>query len=113
MDVQYTNRGARPPSGNSGVIDSTAVIKGLSGKDKDSIKEKFKSFNTRFDELTARHRDLAMEREVKGVMAGEIQRMVEPMYARFWDRYHEIDKGKGKYVKYDKGSMAAQLSNLG
>ena len=113
MDVQYTNRGARPPSGNHGVIDSAAVIKGLSNKDKDSIKEKFKSFNTRFDELMARHKELAMEREVKGAVAADIQRMVEPMYARFWDRYHEIDKGKGKYVRYDKGSMGSQLSSLG
>ncbi|KAL8946537.1 MAG: hypothetical protein Q9222_007081 [Ikaeria aurantiellina] len=113
MDVQYTNRGARPPSGNSGVIDSAAVIKGLGSKDKDSIKEKFKNFNTSFDDLTGKHKSLQMEREVRSQLAREVQAMIEPLYARFWDRYHEIDKGKGKYVKYDKGSLSAQLASLG
>ena len=113
MDVQYTNRGARPPSGSNGVIDSSAVVKALGSKDKDALKEKFKNFNASFDELGAKHRQLGMEREVRSQLGREVQAMVEPLYARFWDRYHEIDKGKGKYVKYDKGSLAAQLANLG
>ncbi|KAL8859292.1 MAG: hypothetical protein Q9178_004230 [Gyalolechia marmorata] len=112
MDVQYTNRGARPPSGSHGVIDSAAVIKQLGSKDKDSIKEKFKNFNTSFEELSSKHRTLHMEREVRSQLAREVQAMIEPLYARFWDRYHEIDKGKGKYVKYDKGSLSAQLAGL-
>lgn len=112
MDVQYTNRGARPPSGSNGVIDSAAVMKQLSSKDKDAIKEKFKNFNASFDELSARHRSLQMEREVRSLLAREVQAMIEPLYARFWDRYHEVDKGKGKYVKYDKGSLSAQLAAL-
>lgn len=113
MDVQYISRGPRPPSGSNGLIDSAAVIKQMGSKDKDSIKEKFKSFNTSFDELSARHKSLQMERDVRSLLAREVQAMVEPLYARFWDRYHEIDKGKGKYVKYDKGSLSAQLAALG
>lgn len=112
MDVQYTNRGARPPSGSAGIIDSAAVIKGLSSKDKDAIKEKFKSFNASFEDLCQKHKTMSMEREVRSQLAREVQAMVEPLYARFWDRYHEIDKGKGKYVKYDKGSLAANLATL-
>ena len=114
LDVQYTSRGsggsARPPSG--GPVDSAAIIKSLSSRDKDTIKEKFKSFNATFDDLVARHRALYMEREVRGVLSREVQAVIEPLYARFWDRYHEIDKGRGKYVKYDKGSLSAQLSSL-
>ena len=53
-----------------------------------------------------------MEKEVRSQLGREIQAMVEPLYGRFWDRYHEIDKGKGKYVKYDKGSLSTQLANL-
>jgi len=113
LDVQYTNRSMRPPSGSAGIIDSAAVIKGLSSKDKDAIKEKFKSFNASFEELSAKHKSLTMEREVRSSLAREVQGMIEPLYGRFWDRYHEIDKGKGKYVKYDKGSLAAQLASLG
>jgi len=114
LDVQYTSRGsggsARPPSG--GPVDSAAIIKSLSSRDKDTIKEKFKSFNATFDDLVARHRALYMEREVRGALSREVQAVIEPLYARFWDRYHEIDKGRGKYVKYDKGSLSAQLSSL-
>lgn len=113
LDVQYTNRGARPPSGSAGLVDSAVVVKGLTSKDKDSIKEKFKIFNTSFDELTSKHKSLALEREVKSQLGRDIQAMIEPLYARFWDRYHEVDKGKGKYVKYDKGSLSAQLASLG
>lgn len=116
LDVQYTNRGARPPSGgNSGLVDSAAIIKGLSSKEKETIKDKFKNFNAGFDDLSARHRALFMEKEVRSQTGRDVQAMVEPLYARFWDRYHDIDKGKGKgkYVKYDKGSLSAQLANLG
>ena len=113
LDVQYTNRGGRPPSGSNGLIDSTAVIKSLGSKDKDTIKEKFKSFNASFEDLSSKHKSMAMEREVRSQLAREVQAMIEPLYSRFWDRYHEIDKGKGKYVKYDKGSLSAQLATLG
>lgn len=114
LDVQYTNRGSgagpRPRSGSA--IDSAAIIKGLSGKDKDKIKDKFKAFYGSFEEMVAMHKRLNMEREVRANLAREVQAMIEPLYARFWDRYHEIDKGKGKIVKYDKGSLAAQLATL-
>lgn len=111
LDVQYTSRaGARPASG--GIVDSSAIVKSLSSKDKDAIKDKFKAFNASFDELVNRHKALYMEREVRGVLAREVQAVLEPLYARFWDRYHEIDKGRGKYVKYDKGSLSAQLAAL-
>jgi exocyst complex protein 7 len=115
MDVQYTNRGARPPSGSSGSVDSAAIVKGLSSKDRDSVKEKFKHFNILFESCSAKHRELVggMEREVRSQVAREIQTMIEPLYARYWDRYHEVDKGKGKYVKYDKPALSAALTSLG
>lgn len=113
MDVQYTNRGARPPSGNNGLIDSAVVVKGLNSKDKDTIKDKFKLFNASFEDLCSKHKAMAMEREVRSQLSREVHNLIEPLYARFWDRYHEIDKGKGKYVKYDKGSLAANLASLG
>lgn len=113
MEVQYTNRGARPPSGSSGSVDSAAFIKGLSSKDKDVIKEKFKAFNASFDDLCSKHKGMSMEKEVRSHLGREIGKIVESLYGRFWDRYHEIDKGKGKYVKYDRGSISAQIANLG
>ncbi|KAI0848984.1 Cullin repeat-like-containing domain protein [Daldinia vernicosa] len=109
FDVIHTNRTQRPPSGSS---ESASILKGLSSKDKDSIKAKFQIFNASFDELVARHKTYSMEREVRQMLAKDMQQMLEPLYNRFWDRYHEIDKGKGKYVKYDKSSIAAVFLSL-
>lgn len=120
-DVQYTNRGSqsmgRPPSGSngsgSGPVDSSAILKGLNNKDREATKEKFKNFNISFDELVARHKGFRIERDVKQAIARDIALTVEPMYGRFWERYHDIDKGRGKYVKYDKGQLSAVLAGLG
>ncbi|ETN43648.1 uncharacterized protein HMPREF1541_02807 [Cyphellophora europaea CBS 101466] len=101
-----------PNTRNSGALDSTQIVKSLNSKDKDKIKEKFKAFNASFEELVARHKSMYMEKEVKGAMAREVTAMIEPLYARFWDRYREVDKGKGKCVKYSKGELSAVLAGL-
>ena len=117
LDSLYTNRGSnahRPASGsNPAPVDSSSVLKGLNSKDKDATKEKFKNFNTAFDELVGRHKSYRMEPEVKRRMAREVVQLIGPMYDRFWDRYHEVDKGKGKYVRYDKAQMEQVLATLG
>lgn len=111
LDVQHTSRGPRPPSTGQS-IDSVAFVKALSSKEKDQTKENFRMFNMKFDELVAKHKSYRMEREVKNVLGVDVQRLIEPLWARYWDRYHEIDKGKGKYVKYDKAQLSAILSSL-
>ena len=113
-DVQYTNRGSnpaqRPPSGAQ--VDSAAFVKTMSNKDKEATRDKFRNFNSSFEDLVARHRTYRMEREVRQSMAREIAAMIEPLYTRFWDRYHELDK-KGKYVRYDKAQLNSIVSGLG
>lgn len=110
LDVQYTNRSKERPT--SGGADSAAIVKSLSSKDKDAIKEKFKNFNTSFDDLVARHKSYTMEPEVRTQLAKEVQNIIEPLYNRFYDRYREIDKGKGKYVKYDKSELNRALASF-
>lgn len=109
FDTIHTNRTQRPTSGPA---DSALVIKSLGSKDKDKIKEKFSQFNTAFDEMVAKHRTFSMEPEVRSLFGEDIRQKLQPLYDRFWDRYHEIDKGKGKYVKYDKSSIAAVFVSL-
>jgi exocyst complex component 7 len=111
FDVIHTNRAQRPPSG-PGPPDSASIMKGLSSKDKDKIKDKFTAFNQGFDDLVMRHKQYSMEREVRQMFARDVQQMLEPLYQRFWDRYHDVDKGKGKHVKYDKSSIAAVFLSL-
>jgi exocyst complex protein 7 len=84
----------------------------MSSKEKDGIKEKFKNFNAGFDELVARHKAFKMEGEVRRDLGRAVQLFLERLYIRFWDRYREIDKGKGKYVKYDKAQVSQILTGL-
>lgn len=109
FDTIHTNRSHRP---TSGPVDSASIIKSLGSKDKDKIKEKFTQFNSTFDEMVSRHKSYSMEREVRAMFGEDIRQKLQPLYDRFWDRYHEIDKGKGKYVKYDKSSIAAVFMSL-
>ncbi|KAI3331385.1 exocyst complex protein exo70 [Ustulina deusta] len=109
FDVIHTSRTQRPPSGSN---ESASIVKALSSKDKDAIKVKFQTFNTSFDELVTRHKAYSMEREVRQIFAKDIQQMLEPLYNRFWDRYHEVDKGRGKYIKYDRSSIAVVFLSL-
>ncbi|WPG97896.1 exocyst complex protein exo70 [Acrodontium crateriforme] len=111
LDVQYTNKQPRPPSSGH-AVDSAAVLKSLSSKDKDVIKEKFKNFNVSFDDLVLKHKTYKMEADVRRQFGHHVQTFIEPLYSRFWERYHEIDKGKGKYVKYDKAQLSAVLASL-
>ncbi len=111
FDVIHTNRATRPTSGQ-GAVDSASILKGLTSKDKENIKSKFAAFNTSFDDMVAKHRQFSMEREVRQMLARDMQQMLEPLYNRFWDRYHEVDKGKGKHVKYDKSSISAVFLSL-
>ncbi|TDZ24950.1 Exocyst complex protein exo70 [Colletotrichum orbiculare MAFF 240422] len=108
FDVIHTSK-QRPTSGQA---DSASILKGLSSRDKDNIKGKFQAFNASFDDMVHRHKGYAMEKEVRQMFARDIQQMLEPLYNRFWDRYHEVDKGKGKHVKYDKTGIAAVFTTL-
>jgi exocyst complex protein 7 len=112
LDVQYTNRQSGRPASGAGHTDSAAVIRGLSTKEKDNVKEKFRTFNATFDDLVGKHKAYKMERDVRPMLGREVQRTVEPLYGRFWDRYHEIDKGKGKYVRYSKGEIANVFATM-
>ncbi len=119
MDVQLTSSNksskslSRPiSSGTSTSHDSAAIVKSLSSKEKDVIKEKFTSFNASFQELVNKHKGLSMEREVRESFARDVQQMIEPLYTRFYDRYHEMDRGRGKYVKFDKAALVAIFQGL-
>ena len=111
FDVIHTGRGARPTSGH-GAVDSASVTKSLSSKEREAIKAKFTAFNQGFEEMVARHKQYSMERDVRQRFAKDMQHMIAPLYKRFWDRYHDIDKGKGKYVKFDKASISGVFLSL-
>ena len=49
---------------------------------------------------------------MRNQLSKEVQNIIEPLYNRFYDRYREIDKGKGKYVKYDKTELNRALASF-
>lgn len=111
LDTIHTSRAQRPTSGQ-GAVDSASIMKALSSKDRDNIKSKFLAFNASFDDMIKSHKSFNMEPEVRRMFARDVQQTVEPLYNRFFDRYHEVDKGKGKYVKYDKSQMSNVFHGL-
>jgi exocyst complex protein 7 len=110
LDVQYTSRGSRRSAAAMNK-DSEAIVAAMTSKEREATKEKFRSFNVAFDELVQKHRTYRMERDVKSLLAKEVSQTIEPLYGRFWDRYHEVDR-KGKYVKYDKVTLGQVLAQL-
>ncbi|KAK3991377.1 hypothetical protein QBC44DRAFT_53232 [Cladorrhinum sp. PSN332] len=116
MDSIHTSRSGpsgRPTSTGQGPsIDSSSILKGLSSKDKENIKGKFSAFNAAFDEMVNKHKGYSMEKEVRQMFAKDMQNMIEPLYCRFWDRYHEVDKGKGKYVRWDKAGISGVFLSM-
>ena len=112
--ANQARKGQRPPSGNAGTVDSAAIVKNLGSKDKDAIKKKLENFNAQFDILCAKHRELtpAMEKEARQLTARSIADIIGPMYRRFYEKYHEIDKGKGKYIRFDPAGLSGQLAGL-
>lgn len=115
LDSVNTNRGGggRPTSGSASAVDSTLILKGMNGKEREVIKDKFKAFNEAFTKLVAENKLLTMEKDVKIVLAKEARGTIEVLYGRFYERYFEIDKGRGKYIKFDKNAMAAIFMEMG
>lgn len=111
LDTIHTSRAQRPTSGQ-GAVDSASIMKALSSKDRDNIKQKFTAFNESFADMIKAHKGYAMEPEVRRMFARDVQQTVEPLYNRFFDRYHEVDKGKGKYVKWDKAQISSVFNGL-
>lgn len=109
--LMYNVHGSRL-SGGAPLTDAE-IFKSLNSKQRDELKGKFKAFNDLFDELVAKHKQFRMEKEVKKILTEDLNKTIPPLYGKFWDRYHDIDKGKGKYVKYDKAQLAAVLASLG
>ena len=71
----------------------------LSGKEREAVKERFRvltplatqtdtqNFNNDFDELIRINRGLSIpDPDVRGLVVGEIRRVVIPLYTRFYDK---------------------------
>ncbi|GMM39008.1 GTP-Rho binding exocyst subunit [Saccharomycopsis crataegensis] len=96
--------------GNNGTNKKTKI----SSKDKDAIKDKWKTFNNEFDELVKGFKAYGIkDQQLKQYLVKEIS-FVIPLYNRFYEKYAngEFTKHSSKYIKYDKGKLASIIQTL-
>lgn len=90
------------------------VVGKLSSKDRDAIKEKFRNFNSEFDELVKSYKSYNItDPSLKKFLSKEIS-FLSPLYHRFHDKHVSGDftKHTDKYIKYDKREFDRILDSL-
>lgn len=99
------------------LMDVTVVAGGdthkMSSKEKDAIKEKFRSFNSQVEELAREHQGFRItDKELRGQLQKEIN-FISPLYRRFYDKYGEADwVRKAKVVRWGKLEFDQLLGSL-
>ncbi|ORX80175.1 Exo70 exocyst complex subunit [Anaeromyces robustus] len=101
MDVTYVQDGS---------IKTT-----LSKSQKQTIKESFKSFNSKFDEIYKVHKAYSIpDTELRRQILNEIKQVIIPMYGRFYKKYQNIEftKNPSKYIQWTKENIEDALDKL-
>ncbi|KAH3685739.1 hypothetical protein WICPIJ_003288 [Wickerhamomyces pijperi] len=102
------------------LLDVTPTQGKLTTKEKDAIKDKFRTFNTELEECIRQYKQYNItDATLRKYLAKEIGFII-PLYNRFYDKY--VGAGKGneiftkhleKYVKWDKTQFDRLLEGLG
>lgn len=101
------------------LMDVTVVKPGskqLSSKDRDAIKEKFRTFNAEFESLVQRHKSIGLSDPLlKKQLGNEIYRLIGPLYHRFHDKHMggDFTKNIDKYIKYNNAQFDDVMRSLG
>lgn len=98
--------------GSSGGGSSSS--KSLSGKDREIIKEKFRTFNADFEVLVKTHKAYNITNQsLRQQLAKEV-RFISPLYHRFYDKHSggDFSKHVDKYIKYNKQEFDRILESL-
>lgn len=87
----------------------------MTSKDREAVKEKFRNFNSEFDDLIKQHKQYNItDPTLKKYLSKEISFIV-PLYHRFHDKHAAGDftKHTEKYIKYDKRAFDQVIDSLG
>lgn len=77
----------------------------LSSKDREIVKEKFRNFNSEFEELLEQQKNASVADPVlRQRMSQEVKKLLRALYFRFYDKHCSGDftKNIGKYIKWNK-----------
>ncbi|KAJ3299363.1 Exocyst complex component 7 [Borealophlyctis nickersoniae] len=78
--------------------------KNLSKAQRELVKDKFKGFNTEFDEIHKAQKNYAVpDPDLRAQLLRDIKGTIVPLYAKFYGRWAHVDftKNPQKYIKYD------------
>ncbi|RIB02778.1 Cullin repeat-like-containing domain protein [Gigaspora rosea] len=87
----------------------------LGSNERQTVKEKFKNFNTEFDELYKAHKGYAMpDPELRNQVIRDIRGVLIPMYNRFLEKHQqsEFSKNPTKYIRYDSATLESIVNRL-
>ncbi|ONH69664.1 Exocyst complex protein EXO70 [Cyberlindnera fabianii] len=87
----------------------------MTSKDREAVKEKFRNFNSEFDDLIKQHKQYNItDPTLKKYLSKDISFIV-PLYHRFHDKHAAGDftKHTEKYIKYDKRAFDQVIDSLG
>eukprot|EP00794_Sanderia_malayensis_P009128 gene9128-10101_t len=87
----------------------------LKDKYKQGIKDKFKGFNTDFDDLKQIHKIYAMpDEELRERLYTRISELYVPLYSQFLLRYRDVEftKNPEKYIKYSLDDFKRNLATM-
>jgi len=101
MDVTYVQDGS---------IKTT-----LNKNQKQSIKESFKNFNNKFDEIYKVHKAYSIpDADLRNQIINDIKQVIVPMYGRFYKKYQNIEftKNPSKYIQWTKENIEDALNKL-
>ncbi|CAH2351701.1 exocyst complex protein Exo70p [[Candida] railenensis] len=86
----------------------------LNNKEKEQIKELFKTFNESFEDAVSNYKNFNItDQNLRAYLTNEIKKLIMNTYFKLYDKYGTVDftKNKSKYVKYDKKSFEDVLNN--
>lgn len=96
------------------LMDTTVIQSHSSTKEKDSIKEALKKFNSQFENLVERHKAYKLkDPQMRQYLCDEIK-VIRPLYKRFYDRHTkgEYAKSVNKNVRWTPREFDALLDAL-
>lgn len=99
---------------HGGVSSSGLSLGTMSSKEKEQIKELFKSFNESFEEALKNYEKYnILDNNLRAYLSNEIKKLIINAYFKLYDKYGKGDftKNKAKYVKYDKVSFEKLLND--
>ncbi|KAI8381097.1 Cullin repeat-like-containing domain protein [Radiomyces spectabilis] len=101
MDVTYVRGGS--------------IKNAMGSAERQLIKDRFKNFNTEFDETWRAQTTYAIpDAELRNQVIRDVKNVIVPMYGRFLDKYQGTDftKNPAKYIKYDKDKLDKMIGHL-